>query len=154
MQEIIADNGGNLNGLRQKGGRSSIRTARATLMTDEHVPVAGPRSGWQLIAEFAGVSLSDDAGSLLDAVIDAVQGVNLGRQQVERIRRSLVAAIARASRAGTGPAAPALRIRVWRTGSCTGDCGWGFFLVEKQSGVAAGDTEQVVELFLYQERES
>jgi hypothetical protein len=46
-----------------------------------------------------------------------------------------------------------LRIRVWRLGSCTDDCGWGFFLVEKQKSEPAASTEHLIELFLYQERE-
>jgi hypothetical protein len=123
-------------------------------MTDERVPSARPSSGWQLLAEFAGANLPGDTGPLLDAVFAAMHSVSLGSQQMERIRRSLLQALVRATGDGAVPTSLPLRLRVWRRGSCTGDCGWGFFLVEKQSGVTAGHTEQVVELFLYQERES
>lgn len=99
------------------------------------------------------MGLIDDVRSLLDAVIDAVQGVNLGLPQVERIRRSLIQAIAGATRRDATLKSLPLRIRIWRMGSCVGDCGWGYFLVQKQISATAASMEHVVELFLYQERE-
>ena len=122
-------------------------------MTEDRVPVAGPPPGWQLLTELTVASLHGDTGPLLDTAIAAVHGVNLSLRQTERIRHSLIQAIAGATRRDATLKSLPLRIRIWRMGSCVGDCGWGYFLVQKQISATAASMEHVVELFLYQERE-
>lgn len=114
-------------------------------MIDETVSNDRPRSGWQLLADQAMAGPSGDDGPSFARALAAAQSANLHPQQLERIRQALLRAVARA-------ASLPLRIRIWRMGSCTGDCG--FFLIERQSGVTDGEIVYLVELFLYQERES
>ena len=114
-------------------------------------------SGWQLLAEFAEASPPHRDRHLADQVTEAVQGLGLQPAQLEQIHEIFVQAVNRATQRGDAarPNYP-VRARIWVLGICDGR-GWGFFLVDKQShdpqGVQA-DTDHLVELFLYQERDS
>lgn len=113
-----------------------------------------PLSGWLLLTDFPPMRYSGSDQSLLAEALAAVKGVNLRAQQLERINQAFGRAIARAA-GGEGLATPLpLRVRIWRLGSCTDECGWGFFLVEKQGSESATGAEHLIELFLYQELES
>lgn len=127
--------------------RSADRTALWHFMINEPAMIVRPLSGWQLLADHTVSGQFGDDQPLLAPALAVEPRVILRPQQLERIRQTLLRAIARA-------ASLPLRIRIWRMGSCTGDCGWGFFLVERQSDMTDGETVYLVELFLYQERES
>lgn len=120
----------------------------------ENATLAARRgSTWQLLAEFI---LDKEAGSeqqAVEQVAAAVQEVGLQPVQVERIRQAMREAVCRAERQGK-EAQPNLRVHIciWSSGGYAKGCGWGFFLVESQAhGGPTVETEQVIELFLYQE---
>jgi hypothetical protein len=110
-------------------------------------------SGWQLLSDLSGVAYPGGDKAFLAEALAAVQAIHVPAHHLEQIRRAFGRAIARAA-GDDGLATPLpLRIRIWRLGLCTDDCGWGFFLVEKQTSGPAASTEHLIELFLYQERE-
>jgi hypothetical protein len=112
--------------------------------------------GWKLLVEFAAAGLPDSNPHLVEQVMDAIRRINLQPVQLERINETLGHAVARTVRSGKPAALHQLRIRIWVLGECTSGRGWGFFLLEKGDDPpsAGANTDHVVELFLYQERDS
>ncbi|MDT8306777.1 MAG: hypothetical protein RRC07_12645 [Anaerolineae bacterium] len=127
-------------------------------MTNKAAVHTGQGYGWQLLGEFTrGAPASGE--QLVAEVARALEALNMQAPQLEQIRTALLKTVRRASRAGKTTALQAMGIRVWFLSSCVYDCGWGFFVVEKQSyeprgSPAAEEPVYRIELFLYQERES
>lgn len=118
----------------------------------------GSSSCWQLRAECWATSSPDARRQMADQVTEMMQELDLQPLQLEQIQKAVLEAAQRASLRGQ-PAKPVslVHIRVWVAGKCAPSFGWGFFIVEKPGcdlqGAPLG-TEYVVELFLYQERDS
>ena len=118
----------------------------------------GPASCWQLRAEFWVTSSHGDDRQLADQVTETMQALDLEPQHLERIQKAVLEAAQGASLRGK-PAKPVspVHIRIWVSGECAQSRSWGFFLVEKSGShlqCTPAETEYLVELFLYQERDS
>jgi hypothetical protein len=126
-------------------------------MTD-NFPLPGQPAGWLLWAEFADARVPGSRGELLPQVMGALQGLNLRSQQRGRIQTLFSRAVARAAREEEPAPLSPIRVRIWLLRSCADDCGWSFFLVETMEtgsgSAAAAETGHLVQLFLYQERDS
>lgn len=128
-------------------------------MTENAALTARRGSTWQLLAEF---TLSREAGSerqVVEQAAAALQEMSLQPAQIEHIRQAVTEAVRRAARrAEEAQQDLPVHIYIWTSGvddlrSYARKCGWGFFLVESQANEGlAPETQQVIELFLYQER--
>ena len=143
-------------------------------MTDDISIEHRPGLSWQLLAAFEGESAGDSGRQIADRIVNAVQKVGVQPQQLERIRASILEAVDRRRRGRSDLGRSlALRVQIWTwnvpifeqgedgtlatTRVRQEHCGWGFFLVEKQSGdrEAAGvESFLLVDLFLYREQQS
>lgn len=115
-------------------------------------------SGWQLRAEFWASSSRGGDRQLSDQMTETMRELNLQSLQLERIQKAVLEAVQRASLRGrpANPVSPA-HIRIWVASEYVCNRCWGFFLVEKPGSDPQGTpamTEYLVELFLYQERDS
>lgn len=117
----------------------------------------GHASCWQLRAEcWATYSRGDH--QLAEHVTETMRELDLQPLQLEKIQLAVMEAVQRASlrQQSAKPISP-VHIRIWVAGERARGNGWGFFLVEKSASDLLGapaETEYLVELFLYQERDS
>lgn len=127
-------------------------------MTNNSVLSIEPALGWQLQAEFRTKSSLGGDRQLAEQVTETMRELNLPTLQLEWIQKAALEAVQRASRRGQPdkPVSP-VHFRIWVASEYASGRGSGFFLVEKPGcdlqGTALG-AECLVELFLYQERNS
>jgi hypothetical protein len=127
-------------------------------MMSDALPFKSQRlSDWQLLAEFVADHTGGTHDRLLQEMAVVLQALNMQQQQLERIQSVFSRVAKRAMlREGQGPSSR-IHVRVWLLRTCTDDCGWGFFVVEttdqKTGSAATPETDQLVQLFLYQERD-
>lgn len=117
----------------------------------------GHASCWQLRAECWAASSRGDR-RLVEHVTETMRELDLQPLQLERIQLAVLETVQRAS-LRQQPARPfsPVHIRIWVAGEYVRGCGWGFFIVEKPGNdlqTAPVEAERLVELFLYQERDS
>lgn len=127
-------------------------------MIDNTALSLGPTSCWQLRAEFWVTSSHGDDRQLADQMTKTMQELDLEPRHLERIHKAVLEATQGASLRGYSakPISP-VHIRIWVGGECARVRNWGFFLVEKPGSEllgASARSEYLVELYLYQERNS
>jgi hypothetical protein len=127
---------------------------RPILMTGNTVSGTESERGWQLLAEFAVISLSGSERPVAGRVEAILRDLALPPGQVERIGETVTQAVARAnSSALAARRFSQVRIRIRPSAACEEGDGWGFFLVEKKAPdprLITHETVHVIELFLYQ----
>lgn len=95
---------------------------------------------------------------LAGQVTEVMQELGLQPLQLERIQKAALEAVRRTSlqRQSARPVCQ-VHVRIWVGSNCARGRSWGFFIVEKPGSNLQGasvETNHLVELFLYQERES
>jgi len=127
-------------------------------LTNITAPNAVPASCWHLQAERWVTASPSDGRQLADKVTQMIQELDLRSQQRERAQKAVLEAVQRASLRGQSTKPVSLvHIRIWIAGKCAPKFGLGFFIVDKPGSACQGaslETERLVELFLYQERDS
>ena len=127
---------------------------------------------WRLLAEFVPPDEPGSQNPLAERVAGVVQELGLQPAQVEHIQEAVAEAVREATQRGQQdqnrwPAA----VRIWTSNTSTDEPGvtspetqlddqrehrgWGFFIIQKHApdlGTFAVVSQQLIELFLYQER--
>lgn len=141
-------------------------------MTEQGASHTTPGLAWRLLAEFAPPDQPDSHNPLPQQVVGVAQELGLQPAQVEHIREAVAEAVREGAQRGQHDQTR-LRaaVRIWMSNTSADEPaiasskiqlddqrehrGWGFFMIQKHvpnlgtSGVVA---QQLIELFLYQER--
>lgn len=111
---------------------------------------------WQLLADFTVTSISGGQSPLVDQLTKALQNLAIQPAQVKAILEALTEMLTRPKRSvQEDEHFPLARIHVWSPVASAERDGWGFFVVEKQTGetrLASAEFGRLLELFLYQVR--
>ena len=158
----------------QAAHRHSLRFCLGEmLMTKQGASHTTRDLAWKLLAEFAPPDEPGSQNPLAERVAGVVQELGLQPAQVEHIQEAVAEAVREATQRGQQdqnrwPAA----VQIWISNASTDDRavassktqrdgqrehrGWGFFMIQKHVPdlrTSAVASQQLIELFLYQERE-
>ena len=129
---------------------------------------------WQLLLQFIPPAGPVDEPQSVQRITEAMRELGLQPAEVERIRKAVVETLRETTRRGGQEQHHlAVLIRVWisradarnrrrsspnaEPGDQPGSCAYGFFMIQRQEDdlqASAGNSHQVIELYLYQESAS